>query len=324
MKKIASKLKVLLVEDSKTTIETVCGFMEKMDIRNPFIAESGKAAIELFKKNRPDIVLLDVLLPDIDGFEVARQIRALEQDGDWTAIIFLTGQAGDENLARGIEIGGDDYLIKPVSEVVLNSKIRAMHRLTEMHRTLVDMAHQMNTANMELQRLSTTDGLTGIANRRFFDEMLLREWRRCSRMKMPISLVMIDVDHFKLYNDTYGHQAGDECLKAVAVQAALAVTRAADMAARYGGEEFVIVLGETDLNGAMWVANNVRQRISDLKMVHEPSKFDRVTISCGVVSVMPSGKLSVDTFLHSADQALYLAKEQGRNCVVCGEYGQLD
>lgn len=324
MKKTASKLKVLLVEDSKTTIETVCGFMEKMDIRNPFIAESGEAAIELFKKNRPDIVLLDVLLPDIDGFEVARQIRALEQDGDWTAIIFLTGQAGDENLARGIEIGGDDYLIKPVSEVVLNSKIRAMHRLTEMHRTLVDMAHQMNTANMELQRLSTTDGLTGIANRRFFDEMLLREWRRCSRMKMPISLVMIDVDHFKLYNDTYGHQAGDECLKAVAVQAALAVTRAADMAARYGGEEFVIVLGETDLNGARWVANNVRQRISDLKMVHESSKFDRVTISCGVVSVMPSGKLSVDTFLHSADQALYLAKEQGRNCVVCGEYGQLD
>lgn len=324
MTKITNQFKVLIVEDSKTTIETICAYLRLVDFSQPLIAESGKAAIELFKKNRPDIILLDVMLPDIDGFEVARQIRALEHDGDWAAIIFLTNQAGDENLALGIEVGGDDYLVKPVSEVVLNSKIRAMRRLVEMQRALVDVTRQMNATNMELQRLSTTDGLTGIANRRYFDEMLLREWRRCARMKMPISLIMIDVDHFKLYNDTYGHQAGDECLKAVAIQAALTITRATDMAARYGGEEFVIILGETDLNGAKWVANQVRQRISDLRMPHDPSEFEHVTISCGVVSVIPNAKLSLETFLHSADHALYLAKEQGRNCVVCGEYGQVE
>ena len=125
-------------------------------------------------------------------------------------------------------------------------------------------------------------------------------------------------------NDTYGHQAGDECLRAVATQAALTITRATDMAARYGGEEFVLVLGETDLKGGEWVANQVRQRISDLRMVHDSSEFELVTISCGVVSVTPSVKLSLETFLHSVDHALYLAKEQGRNCVVCGEYGVVE
>ena len=323
MSKIMNKLRVLVVEDKQATSDTIKAYLERMDIREPLMAASGQAAIELFKKNRPDIVLLDVMLPDIDGFEVAKQIRALEQGGDWAAIIFLTNQAKDEDLARGIEVGGDDYLIKPVSEVVLNSKVRAMRRLVEMQRMLVDVTHQMGTANMELQRLSTTDGLTGIANRRFFDESLLREWRRCTRMGAAMSLVMIDVDHFKLYNDTYGHQAGDECLKTVAKQAALSITRATDMAARYGGEEFVLILGETDLNDAKWVANLVRQHISDLRLPHEASEFEHVTISCGVVSVKPNVKLPLETFVHSADHALYLAKKQGRNCVVSGEYGQV-
>ena len=138
-----------------------------------------------------------------------------------------------------------------------------------------------------------------------------------------MSLIMIDVDHFKLYNDTYGHQAGDECLKTVAKQAALSITRATDMAARYGGEEFVLILGETDLNDAKWVANLVRQHISDLRLPHEASEYEHVTISCGVVSVKPNVKLPLETFVHSADHALYLAKKQGRNCVVCGEYGQV-
>ena len=323
MVKNSSKLKVLIVEDSKTTAETIRAYLEKIDISQVLMADTGEIAIELFKKHRPDIILLDVLLPDFDGFAVARQIRTLEQDEDWSAIIFLTSQSGDQYLAQGIEAGGDDYLIKPVSEVVLNSKIRAMRRLVEMQRTLVGMTHQMNIANRELQRLSTTDGLTGIANRRFFDELLLREWRRCMRMKVSIALVMIDVDHFKLYNDTYGHMAGDICLKTVATEAASTLTRASDVVARYGGEEFALILGETDLKGAQFVANQVRQRISNLNMPHAPSEFDHVTISCGVVSTVPNSKLSLDIFLQSSDHALYLAKEQGRNCVVSGEYGRV-
>jgi len=157
-----------------------------------------------------------------------------------------------------------------------------------------------------------------------YDELSLREWRRCVRMKKPLSLVMVDIDYFKLYNDNYGHQAGDECLKVVAAQMLRAAPRASDVVARYGGEEFVFALGETDMDGAVWVANHLRQRIEDLNMPHATSKFKHVSVSCGVASVIPNDKVSLETLLQSADYALYRAKEQGRNRVVGGEYGQVN
>jgi diguanylate cyclase (GGDEF)-like protein len=319
MAKNHNDLKVLVVEDSKVTMKALCNYLGRMGIANPLTADTGQAAIEVFRKKRPDIVLLDAILPDIDGFDIARHFRAMEKGDEWSAILFLTSLDKDEDLARGIEMGGDDYLMKPVSEMVLRAKIRAMRRLVEMQRALVDVTHQLNAANKELQRLSTTDGLTGIANRRLFDELLKREWRRCVRMKKPMSLVMVDVDHFKQYNDTYGHQAGDVCLKAVAAQVARAAPRASDLAARYGGEEFVLVLGETTVDGARWVANNIRQHVADLRMPHSASKFQHVTVSCGVASVMPRDNLPLESLLQSADHALYLAKAQGRDTVVCAE-----
>lgn len=320
----SNALKVLVVEDSKVMIESIRDYLAQMGIRHPVIATSGQEAIEMFRSNRPDLILLDAILPDLDGFEIARQVRSLEREGEWAAIIFLTSKTKDEHLARGIEVGGDDYLMKPVSQVVLNAKVKAMQRLIEMQRALLTVTHKLGAANKELQHLSMTDGLTGIANRRFFDEMSMREWRRCGRMKRPMSLIMIDVDHFKLFNDTYGHQAGDDCLKTVASQVALAATRAGDLAARYGGEEFALILGETDADGAQWVANLIRQRIRDLKIEHGPSSFQYVTVSCGVTSVVPDANLSLETFLQSADHALYLAKEQGRNKTVHVEYGQVE
>ena len=322
MKKRADALKVLVVEDSKVTLKVLCNFLERMDIKQPLTAETGAAALELYRKERPDIILLDAQLPDIDGFDIASQIRSSEQKDDWTAIIFLTSMTKDADLARGIEVGGDDYLMKPVSEVVLHSKVRAMRRLIEMQRSLVDITHQLNAANKELQRLSTTDGLTGIPNRRMFDELSIREWRRCERMKKPIALVMLDIDNFKLFNDEYGHQAGDECLRAVAGQVARAAPRAADLAARYGGEEFVLVLGETDADGARWVAENVRQHVSELGILHATPKR-HVTVSCGVASVLPQSGFSFETLLRSADRALYQAKAEGRDRVVVNDYGKV-
>lgn len=314
-----SDLKVLVVEDSKVTMKALCNYLARMGISDPLTARTGQDAIDIFRRKRPDIVLLDAILPDIDGFDIAKHFRATEKGDEWAAIIFLTSMDKDKDMARGIEAGGDDYLLKPVSEMVLKAKISAMRRLVEMQRALVDVTYQLNAANKELQRLSTTDALTGIANRRFFDELLKREWRRCSRMKTPLSLVMVDVDHFKQYNDTYGHQAGDECLKAVAAQVARAAPRASDLAARYGGEEFVLVLGETTVDGARWVANNIRQHVADLRIPHSASKFSHVTASCGVASVLPREDMSLESLLASADQALYLAKHQGRDTVVCAE-----
>ena len=318
-----AELKVLVVEDSKVTLKAICGYLENMGIQ-ALVAETGKDALDIYRREHPDIILLDGMLPDIDGFDVAKEIRSMEKKKDWAAIIFLTSMTKDEDLARGIEVGGDDYLMKPVSEVVLKAKVIAMRRLVEMQRSLVGLTHQLNVANKELQLLSATDGLTGLSNRRMYDEMSRREWRRCERMKKPFSLVMLDVDHFKLYNDRYGHQAGDECLKAVASQMLRAAPRASDVVARYGGEEFIFALGETDMDGAKWVANHVRQRIVELNMPHVATSLQHVTISCGVSSVIPNDKLSLETLLKSADAALYLAKEQGRNRVVGMEYGELN
>lgn len=316
-------LKVLVVEDSKVTLKAICNYLGRMGIQ-PLTAVTGKDALAIYRRERPDIILLDGRLPDIDGFEVAREIRAMENKKDWTAIIFLTSMTRDEDLARGIEAGGDDYLVKPVSEIVLQAKVSAMRRLVEMQRSLLGLTYKLNLANKELQLLSATDGLTGLSNRRMYDELSLREWRRCERMKKPLSLVLVDIDYFKLYNDNYGHQAGDECLKIVAAQMLRAAPRASDVVARYGGEEFVLALGETDMDGAVWVANHLRQRIEDLNMPHAASKLKHVSVSCGVASVIPNDNMSLETLLQSADYALYQAKEEGRNRVVGVEYGQVN
>jgi diguanylate cyclase (GGDEF)-like protein len=316
-------LKVLVVEDSKVTMKVLCNYLGRMGIV-PLTAESGALAIDIYHREKPDVILLDAQLPDIDGFDVALKIRALEKVKDWTAIIFLTSMTNDEDLERGIEVGGDDYLLKPISEVVLKAKLKAMLRIVEMQRTLVQVTEQLNDANAKLQRLSATDGLTGIANRRMYDELAIREWRRCERMQKPLALVMIDVDHFKLFNDKYGHQTGDECLKAVAAQVGKAAPRATDLAARYGGEEFVLVLGETDTDGAKWIANRLRQQVSDLKIPHYATASRHVTISCGVAAIIPEGRYSLDMLLKSADHALYQAKETGRDRVGAGLYGAIE
>jgi diguanylate cyclase (GGDEF)-like protein len=316
-------LKVLVVEDSKVTMKVICNYLGRMGIV-PLTAETGALAIDIYHREKPDVILLDAQLPDIDGFDVALKIRALEKVKDWTAIIFLTSMTSDEDLERGIEVGGDDYLLKPISEVVLKAKLKAMFRMVEMQRALVHMTEQLNEANAKLLRLSATDGLTGIANRRMYDEMAIREWRRCERMKKPLALVMIDVDHFKLFNDKYGHQTGDECLKAVAAQVGKAAPRATDLAARYGGEEFVLVLGETDTDGAKWIANRLRQQVSDLKIPHYATASRHVTISCGVAAIIPEGKYSLGVLLKSADHALYQAKETGRDRVGTGVYGEIE
>jgi diguanylate cyclase (GGDEF)-like protein len=320
--KIKTSPKILVVEDSKVTLKVLANYLASMGIDAPLLAETGMKALAIFELERPDIVLLDARLPDIDGFDVARKIRKLEKEDEWSAIIFLTAMNTDEDLARGIAAGGDDYLTKPVSEIVFHSKVRAMQRLIEMQRKLVDVTHKLDAANAELLRLSTTDALTGIANRRSLDEFLGREWRRCSRIKKPLSIVMLDIDYFKLFNDKYGHQHGDNCLKGVAAQIAKAAPRASDLAARYGGEEFMLVLGETDEGGAMWMAERVRQMVADMKVKHYATDSKFVTISCGVVSVVPTEKQTIAALIESADAALYHAKRSGRDRVVAGVYGK--
>ncbi|MBS1172559.1 MAG: diguanylate cyclase, partial [Proteobacteria bacterium] len=245
-------------------------------------------------------------------------IRSREKTGEWTPILFLTALVGDDDLARGIAAGGDDYLLKPVSEVVLGAKLRAMQRIIDMRGSLITMTQKLDAANRELRHVSIQDSLTGIANRRHFDDSLKQEWRRALRARRPLALILFDIDYFKQYNDVYGHQAGDECLRAVAGNLARHARRPGDWVARFGGEEFAVVLSETDARGAVHLAEQMRAAIDALAIPHSGSAVGRtVSISAGVASMVPeSATGEPDELVQWADAALYDAKRQGRNRVV--------
>ncbi len=310
-------MKALVIEDTLTSATLVCHQLGKMGLETVH-ARDGESGIEAFKRERPDLVLLDIIMPGLDGFEVAQRLRQLERDGEWTPILFLTARTSDEDLQRGIEVGGDDYLIKPVSEVVLKAKVRAMQRIAQMRYSLLVLTRKLDEANRELTRLSSADGLTGIANRRRFDETLLKEWRRCARDGRPLTLLLMDVDFFKPFNDNYGHQVGDECLKAVARTLAETLHRPSDMVARYGGEEFAAILPDTDQTGARAVAEALREAVQGLAITHRFSAVSRVvTLSVGLACEYPArgDDNGFVRLLKSADAALYEAKKNGRNRV---------
>ena len=305
-------MKILVVDDSPTIRAALKGLLERMG-HTVVEANDGKEALQMYRQDRPGLVLIDVVMPVMDGYESAQHMRETSAD-EWVPIIFLSSKEADQDLDRAIEAGGDDYLVKPVSFVVLNAKIRALQRLESMRTKQLEMSRDLASANRELEKLSRQDGLTGIANRRYFDSYLVTEVRRAAREKAPVSLILSDVDHFKAFNDCYGHQAGDDCLRRVAAALSSAGRRPADLAARYGGEEFAIVLPGTVLEGAVDVAQAVSRVIDGLAIPHARSAVDQtVTLSQGVVSLIPEKESASEDLIQRADQALYMAKQQGRN-----------
>jgi len=269
------------------------------------LAGNGTEGVEMYLTHAPDIVLLDMLMPDMDGREAARRIRAV---GDaWVPIIFLSGCDATEDIQTAIDAGGDDYIVKPFDLRLLETKIHAMQRIADMRRKLVEQA-------AELARLAEMDGLTGIPNRRLLDRKLREETSRCARSHLPLSVIMIDIDHFKRFNDTHGHQAGDECLKLVARTLSAQLHRPSDLVARYGGEEFCVVMPETPPTAALGIAEQLRLAVSRLTLETEQGEA-RMTISVGLASAVPAKEAPPEALVKQADQALYEAKKGGRNAV---------
>ena len=288
---------VLVVDDSRTLCHLLGNLL--CPRYRVLTAENGGDGFTLALQCKPDLILLDIMMPDMDGFAVCRRLKQDSRTRE-IPVLFLTALGGEKDEMRALEAGGIDFILKPVSPPVLAARVRNQ----------LELKHHQD----RLRNLSLLDGLTGIANRRRFDQYLELEWQRCSRNGQPLSLVMGDVDFFKAYNDGYGHGRGDECLRAVAKVFGQALRRPADLAARYGGEEFVCVLPETDQEGARIVADQVMVQMADLALPHAFSPVSRwVTVSVGVATaIRATPGRACRTLVEEADMWMYEAKARGR------------
>ena len=294
---IAQKGRILIVDDAMENIQILHQALQ--DEYDVLFAMNGAKALHIAQNQLPDLILLDAVMPDMDGYAVCAALRSSAITRD-IPIIFVTALKTPEDETRALDAGAADFISKPVNAAVVRARVR----------TQLTVKRQSDA----LRELTLTDGLTGVSNRRAFDEKLACEWRRCARARVPMALILVDIDHFKPYNDHYGHQQGDDCLKQVGAAMRRAAKRPQDMVARYGGEEFAILLPQEDVGGAEAVARRVLGEIEALAIVHARSTSCPVlTVSMGVASVTPSEKREPATLIKAADALLYEAKASGRN-----------
>lgn len=287
--------KLLVVDDQRLTIAIIEEiFRTNCDV---LVAQNGEQALQLCQNEHPDLVLLDVIMPGISGHEVCRRLKADEATRD-IPIIFLTGQSDAEDEVLGFDLGAVDFISKPIHPVIVKARVET-HLALKQQRDI-------------LQSLALLDGLTGVPNRRKYEEDLFASWRHCMRVKVPLSLILLDVDHFKKYNDHYGHQAGDECLKFLAHCLKSALKRPLDLLARYGGEEFVVLLPDTNASGARYIASTLLASVDSLQINHSASESGVVSISLGLATITPDADSSSRDLMEAADAQLYKAKNAGR------------
>lgn len=303
---------LLLVDDDPMAIHTLAKALQGLG-RQRF-ATSGLAALQLAREAPPDLILLDAEMPGMSGFEVCEALSA-DPALSHIPVIFITSHNDEASEEAGLSLGAVDFIAKPIRPAIVAARVR-----TQL---------QLKMASDRLRALVITDGLTGVANRRALDEALAREWQRACRTGHPLSLLMLDIDFFKRYNDLYGHLQGDETLKAIANAARSIVGRPTDLVARYGGEEFLLLLPETDGAGARAVSQQLLDKVAALAIPHADSPLGHVTVSIGVASVDAASQgwplqnaarrgpttappLTATELLQIADEALYAAKQAGR------------
>jgi diguanylate cyclase (GGDEF)-like protein len=294
------KSTILIVDDEPVNIWVLVELLkDSYELRT---ATNSERALAIARSDDPpDLILLDVIMPGIDGFEVCRRLKADSRTAR-IPVIFITSNTGEQEEILGFQAGAVDYVTKPFSPIIVQAR--------------VNTHAELKRCQDILERQSYCDSLTGIANRRHYEETLPMMWNFACRDRTPMACIMIDIDDFKKYNDLYGHQAGDDCIKQVAKALNALARRKIDLFVRYGGEEFCCLLPNTDLKGALQLAETFRRAVLDLRITHEGSQTGTVlSISQGIAVVAAaSHTLTPDLLIKDADLALYEAKAAGRNC----------
>lgn len=331
-----SGMAILVVDDLPGNRVLLKHILEASGFTHVTLSDSAGEALKLMgiegdgpSAEQVDLVLMDVMMPGMDGIEACRRIKNDENHGQ-TPVMMVTALSEIDTLEDAFQAGAVDYITKPINQIELQARVwsalalkHAMDErrqreleLERRERELLEVTRLLEETNDRLRHLSTVDGLTGIPNRRRVIEFLEQEWRRSARDRAWLSVIMIDVDFFKNYNDACGHQAGDDCLWMVANCLKRSLNRPADIVGRYGGEEFVAVVPDTPVDGAVKVAESMRASVEALQVPHPDSEVSEfVTISLGVASCIPSADQDTTVLIGKADEALFQAKDLGRNRV---------
>jgi len=294
--------KLLIVDDEKMNIINLALFLQSN--YEILVAADGASALEIAEKQVPDLILLDIVMPDMNGFEVLTRLKNSPTTIN-IPVIFITGLDSAEDEEKGMSLGAVDYITKPFHKSVVRARINTQLKMSDYIHTI--------------EKLCMMDALTGLSNRRGFDDRVSVEWGRAHREQTPLGLIIVDIDYFKKYNDKYGHPQGDILLKAVAGVLRNTVNRASDFTSRWGGEEFVVLLPDTDIKGAYNIAEQIRMNIKDTKVQFSDGTDTSVTVSLGVASIVPCDGDSIESFINQVDKLLYIAKENGRDRVCAGE-----
>lgn len=314
-------MQVLVVEDDPVSRMVVGGYLEEAGLAT-LRAESAEQAFEFLRApNAVELCLVDVVLPGMDGFAFSGQLKADEQHRNLPVII-MTAQSDDSAVAKAFEAGAMDFIRKPVQSVELIARVAAALRLKREidarirnEEALLELTRMLGETNRELQQHLRVDSVTGLASRRELDTVLESVWNDARSRKTAVHFVLFDLDYFKSYNDTYGHLAGDDCLRRVAGAFYACLSRPDELAARYGGEEFALVLPDTTFAQASAKAEQIRERVRGLNLEHSGSPLNFVTISGGLAGLIPAEGMAQNRLIARADQALYAAKRSGRNKV---------
>ena len=313
---------LLIVDDHLDNVRSLALLLSKSGylVRK---AISGEMALETVQIAQPDLVLLDIRMPEMDGYEVCKRLKANPETNS-IPVVFLSVLNDTDDKVQAFAVGGADYVIKPfqAEEVLARVRhqitiLRQQQQLTAQNYQLQQVKAALQQANLELERIANIDGLTQTANRRCFDDRLNAEWQQLAREQTPLSLILCDVDCFKLYNDTHGHLAGDDALRHVAKAIMQAANHPTDLVARYGGEEFAVLLPKTDVATTIAGATMIQTNISALQLPHASSQVSEcITLSLGIATLFPHSQVAPETLVALADQRLYQAKARGKNCMI--------